>query len=195
MRMKPVFFESPAAFREWLAAHHDEETELWVGYHRKATGRPSLTWPESVDEALCFGWIDGVRRSVDAERYAIRFTPRRPGSNWSLVNVGRVAALRAAGRMTPAGTRAFEARRPDRTGVYSFESRPADLPAEALARMRRVKGALAFWSAQPPGYRRTAAFWVTSAKREETRSKRLDELIACCARGERIAQLRRDPAK
>lgn len=189
-----VYFESPAAFRAWLEAHHESAAELLVGYHKRHTGRPTMTWPESVDEALCFGWIDGIRRAVDAERYTIRFTPRRRHSVWSLINVRRVAALREEGRMRPAGLRAFEARRADKTGVASFERPLQILEPDELRQFKRNARAWAFWEAQPPGYRKTATHWVVSAKRPETRLKRLGVLIADAAAGLRIAPLRR-PAK
>lgn len=188
------YFESPAAFRAWLEAHHAEATELWVGFYKKGTGRPSMTWPESVDQALCFGWIDGIRRRVDEHRYAIRFTPRKPRSTWSTVNVARVAELTAQGLMTPAGRRAFEARDAANSGVYSFEQTPQPLPPEYEQQFRANGPAWAFFEAQPPGYRRTAIHWVTSAKREETRLKRLAALIDDSAHGRRIALLAR-PAK
>lgn len=188
----PTFFATPAAFRRWLAKHHASATELWVGFHRKATGRPSLTWPESVDEALCFGWIDGVRRSVGTEAYTIRFTPRKRGSTWSTVNTRRAGELIRAGRMQPAGLRAFEARDPAKSGIYSFERREAArLDEAAEARFRAHKEAWRFFEAQPPGYRKIAVHWVVSAKREETRARRLETLIADSAAGRRIALLRR----
>ena len=186
-----VYFESPAAFRRWLAAYHASAPELLVGLHKRATGRPSLTWPESVDEALCFGWIDGVRRSVDEARYTIRFTPRRPGSTWSAVNVARAKALAEEGRLQPSGQAAFDARADDRTAIYSYEQRQVAALDPAQARRLRVDAkAWADWQARPPWYRRTAAHWVTSAKREETRTSRLETLIACSARGEEIPPLR-----
>ena len=187
-----VYFDSPAAFRRWLEAHHASADELLVGFYKAHTGRPTLTWPESVDEALCVGWIDGIRRRVDDDRYTIRFTPRRRHSIWSLVNIRRVAVLTADGRMQPPGLRAFEARRDERTGVYSFErSEPAALSEVDERRFRKNRTAWAFFQAQPPGYRRTAMHWVTSAKRAETRETRLAALIADSAAGRRIAQLRR----
>jgi uncharacterized protein YdeI (YjbR/CyaY-like superfamily) len=188
----PTFFETPDRFREWLEAHHDSEPELWVGFHRKGTGRPSLTWPESVDEALCYGWIDGLRRSIDAQSYAIRFTPRRSGSTWSNVNVRRVGELIREGRMRPAGLRAFEARDPERSGTYSFEQREAaTLGPEAEARFRASPEAWRYFEAQPPGYRKTATWWVVSAKQEATRERRLRALIEDSAAGRRVAPLRR----
>jgi uncharacterized protein YdeI (YjbR/CyaY-like superfamily) len=190
--MQPTFFETPDGFRRWLEAHHDSEPELWVGFHRKGSGRPSLTWPESVDEALCYGWIDGLRRSLDAQSYAIRFTPRRSGSTWSNVNVRRAEELIRDGRMRPAGLRAFEARDPERSGTYSFEQRAAaTLGPEAEARFRAEPEAWRYFEAQPPGYRRTAIWWVVSAKQEATRERRLRTLIEDSAAGRRIAPLRR----
>jgi len=188
----PAYFSTPAAFRRWLTRHHAREAELWVGYYKKGTGVPSITWPESVDEALCFGWIDGVRKTVDEARYMIRFTPRRPGSIWSNVNIAKIQALIAAGRMRPAGIAAFEARSAARSGVYSFErSDEARLETAEAAAFRRERAAWRFFEAQPPGYRRTALHWVTSAKLAETRARRLATLIADSAAGHRIKQLRR----
>lgn len=190
--MTPAYFSTPAAFRRWLTRHHAREAELWVGYYKKGTGVPSITWPESVDEALCFGWIDGVRKTVDEARYMIRFTPRRPGSIWSNVNIAKIQALIAAGRMRPAGIAAFEARSAARSGVYSFErSDEARLETAEAAAFRRERAAWRFFEAQPPGYRRTALHWVTSAKLAETRARRLATLIADSAAGHRIKQLRR----
>ncbi len=188
----PLYFATAAGFRAWLEQHHAGARELWVGFRKKGSGRPSLTWPESVDEALCFGWIDGLRRSVDAESYEIRFSPRKPGSNWSAVNVARMAALQAAGRVWPAGQAAFEARAPAKTGVYSYENRKAArLEGDLLRRFRAQAPAWRFFQAQPAGYRGTATWWVVSARQAQTRLRRLDRLIAASARGERIAELRR----
>ena len=184
--MKAVYFRSAAEFRKWLGAHHATTTELLVGYHRKGSGTPSMTWPESVDEALCFGWIDGVRKRVDETRYTIRFTPRRKGSNWSLINVNRVKDLIARKRMKPAGLAAFAARVTRKTGLYTYENRPVELAEEYARALRRVAGAWAFFQAQPPSYRKLANWWITSAKKEETRQKRLARLIADSARGKRI---------
>ena len=147
----------PDDFRRWLEEHHAEESELWVGFFKVGTGRPSLTWPESVDEALCFGWIDGVRKKLDEESYVIRFTPRKPTSNWSAKNLARVEELIAEGRMRPAGRKLYEARDPEKQRVYSFERRrEAKLEPEQEARFRRNAAAWAFFESQPPGYRRTA---------------------------------------
>jgi uncharacterized protein YdeI (YjbR/CyaY-like superfamily) len=186
---QPQFFPTPAEFRAWLEQHASTEGQLLVGFYKKGSGRPSITWPESVDEALCFGWIDGIRRGIDEESYSIRFTPRRRGSIWSAVNVRRIAALVDAGRMTPAGLAAFEARADAKTGVYSFESRPQGLDEPYAERFRAQREAWRFFESQPPGYRRTATFWVQSAKQEATRLRRLDQLIEVSARGERLDAL------
>jgi len=189
--MKPVFFRAPAELKKWFEANHASARELWVGYFKKSTGRPSVTWPESVDEALCVGWIDGVRKNVDEQRYVIRFSRRRPGSIWSAINVRRVRALSREKRMRSAGLEAFAARRENRVGVYSYEQRPAELPEPYRDVFRKNGKAWAFYEAQPPGYRRTASWWVVSAKREETRRKRLRELVALSASGRRIPHLER----
>jgi uncharacterized protein YdeI (YjbR/CyaY-like superfamily) len=188
---EPTFFATPAELRRWLARHHATAAELWVGFHKVHSGTPSVTWPEAVDEALCVGWIDGVRRSLDAARYMIRFTPRRATSTWSAVNVARVAALEAEGRMTPAGRAAYARRQEARTATYAYERPAAGLDADVEGALRAEPAAWAFFAAQPPHYRHTAAHRVTSAKRAETRARRLAELVACSARGERIPQLRR----
>jgi uncharacterized protein YdeI (YjbR/CyaY-like superfamily) len=185
--MTPKFFRTPADFRRWLERHHGTQPELWVGFYKKGSGRPSITWPEAVDEALCFGWIDGIRKSVDAERYVNRFTPRRSRSNWSLVNIRRVGQLIAAGRMQPAGLRAFDARDERKSGVYSFERRkPARLGRDLEARFRKNAAAWRFFESQPPGYRRLITHWVVSAKRDGTRLRRLQRLIDQSAAGKRI---------
>lgn len=189
--MDPPFFPSPADFRAWLERHHTTEDELWVGFHKKGSGLPSITWPESVDEALCFGWIDGLRKSIDETSYRIRFTPRRPGSTWSTVNVRRARALMEEGRMRPAGLDAFENRREDLARRYSFEQGTVEFPEALEAEFRANPGAWGFFEAQPPSYRKTATWWVVSAKREDTRRRRLATLIADSEAGLRIAQLRR----
>ena len=188
---EPIFFESPQAFYDWLEDHHGSEDEVYVGYWKKATGRPSLTWSEAVDQALCFGWIDGRVNRIDEERHMQRFTPRRPGSNWSKVNVEKVAKLTEAGRMRPAGLAAFEKRTDAKTGVYSFERDSAELPAEYEKRLRANKAASDYFDSRPPWYRRTAIHLVMSAKREETRERRLTQLIDDSAAGRDIKQLRR----
>jgi uncharacterized protein YdeI (YjbR/CyaY-like superfamily) len=194
--VKPKFFPTPTRFRAWLTAHHATDKELLVGFYKKGTGKPSITWPESVDEALCFGWIDGVRRSLGDEAYSIRFTPRRSKSIWSAINVARVGELKKLRRMTPAGLRAFEARTPERTGVYSFERKTAaKLWPREEKKLRANEKAKAFFDSQPPWYRRAAIHWVISAKRVETRERRLDQLIGDSARGRTIPPLTRPGGK
>jgi len=186
----PAFYASPEAWRAWLAAHHADEHEHWVGFHKRGTGRPSITWPESVDQALCFGWIDGVRKRVDDDRYMIRFTPRKRASRWSRVNVARVAELTEAGLMHPAGLAAFEARTEE--GTYSYEQREAAaFDPGRERRFRADEAAWAWFAAQAPWYRRTATHWVMSAKREETRDRRLARLIEDSAAGRAVGPLRR----
>ncbi|MEA2413301.1 MAG: hypothetical protein QOC77_3862 [Thermoleophilaceae bacterium] len=190
--MEPTFFETPEQFRAWLEQHHESERELLVGFYRKGTGRPSITWPQSVDEALCFGWIDGIRRSIDHESYSIRFTPRKPTSNWSSVNIARVAELAKQGRMRPAGTSAFERRSEARSGIYSYEQRmAAQFGADQQRELEANDAAWRFFQAQPRGYRRTATYWVVTAKRDETRRKRLATLIEDSAAGRRLRHLSR----
>jgi len=192
--VKPRFFASPAAFRAWLDAHHDSSDELLVGFHKVGSGKPSITWPESVDEALCYGWIDGVRHAVDDERYTIRFTPRKPRSKWSVVNIARAKELVRLGRMRPAGLRAFESR-DEAAAAYSDEQRrTAELGPEAERAFRANAKAWAFFQAQPPWYRRAATGWVVTAKKDETRRKRLATLIDDSAHGRPIGPLAR-PAK
>jgi uncharacterized protein YdeI (YjbR/CyaY-like superfamily) len=186
MAIAPTYFPTPAAFRKWLAAHHAKEKELLVGFHKKGSGRPSITWPESVDEALCCGWIDGVRKRVDGTRYTIRFSPRRKRSIWSLINVNRVKELIALKRMKPAGLAAFEARVARKTGIYAYENRPTELHPRYAKLLRKNPAAWAFFQAQPPSYRKRASWWITSAMKEETRQKRLARLIADSAAGKRI---------
>jgi uncharacterized protein YdeI (YjbR/CyaY-like superfamily) len=183
--MEPTFFATPEDWRAWLAEHHATRDELLVGFHKVGSGRPSITWPESVDEALCFGWIDGVRRRLDDVSYTIRFTPRRPASTWSAVNIRRFGELSAEGRVAPAGEAAFAARRPDRSGVYAYEQthRTQELSPEYAERLAADPAAAEFFSAQPPWYRRNTSYWVMSAKRAETRERRLQELITDSAAG------------
>jgi uncharacterized protein YdeI (YjbR/CyaY-like superfamily) len=191
---RPRFFATPAAWRAWLEAHHADHDELLVGFHKRGSGKKSITWPESVDEALCFGWIDGVRRGVDETSYSIRFTPRRKTSIWSAVNVARVAELTREGRMHEAGQRAFAARSAGRTAIYSFErTEAAVLTAEHAARFAASPAALVFFEAQPPWYRRTATHWVVSAKQEATRERRFATLLEDCAAGRRLKQLSYGP--
>jgi uncharacterized protein YdeI (YjbR/CyaY-like superfamily) len=187
---RPTFFAAPAAFRAWLEKHHATATEFWVGFHKKASGRIAMTYKEAVDEALCFSWIDGVLNRVDADSYMHRFTPRRPGSIWSNVNVGHVARLTAAGRMHAAGLAVFAARSTAKTGVYAFERKTAArLPAAMQRRLRAERAAWTFFSAQPPWYRRLALHKIVSPKRAETRERWLALLIAESAAGRRIKAL------
>jgi uncharacterized protein YdeI (YjbR/CyaY-like superfamily) len=181
------FFPTPEHFRSWLAKNHDRTDCLWVGYYRKDSGRRSVTWPESVDEALCFGWIDGIRKKVDDISYKVRFTPRRPKSIWSAVNIGRVAALTAEGRMQPPGVAAFARREEQKSRRYSFENRAtAKLSPADQREFRRDPLAMKFFKSQPPGYQRLAAWWVVSAKRTETRRARLERLITASRARRRI---------
>ena len=184
---EPAFFETEADFRRWLAANHETAPELLVGFWKKSSGKPSVDWPQARDQALCFGWIDGIRRSMGDDAYTIRFTPRRKGSIWSKVNVDRFNALKAAGLMTPAGEQAYEENK-HKTGLYSYEKPFASLSAEEERLFRRNKTAWRDWEARPPSYRRSALGWVTSAKRPETRAKRLAELIAVSGEGRRLPQ-------
>jgi uncharacterized protein YdeI (YjbR/CyaY-like superfamily) len=187
----PIFFDSPDAFYAWLEEHHESETEVWVGYWKKATGKPSLTWSQAVDQALCFGWIDTRSKSIDAESHMQRFTQRKPTSNWSKINIEKVARLTEEGKMRPTGLAAFEKRRPEKSGVYSFERREdAKLEPEQEERFRANAKAWEFFQSQPPGYRKTAMHVVVSAKRPETREKRLNQLIEDSANGLRLKQLR-----
>jgi len=184
--VNPIFFPTPAAFRKWLTNNHSRSNELWVGFYKKSSGKPSITWPESVDQALCFGWIDGVRKNLDEQSYVIRFSPRKPNSIWSAVNIRNMERLISEQRVQPAGLRAYEARKENRSGIYSYEQRSPEL-VEPYARMfKRHRSAWKFFSAQPPGYRKMMNWYVVSAKQEATRLKRLDILIKSSARGERL---------
>lgn len=190
--MRIVFFKAPAEFRTWLRRRHTEQRILHVGFHKRHTGKPSLTWPQAVEEALCFGWIDGVRHRIDEERYTIRFTPRRPGSTWSAVNLRTVRALIKAKRMSPRGLRVYEERDRKKAGLYSFEQRKTIRLAPRHGRMFRAnEPAWTWYRAQAPWYQRTAAFYVESAKQEETRLRRLARLIASSAAGRMIGVLDR----
>jgi len=184
--MKINYFKSPSDFRRWLEKNHATTQELWVGYYKKSSGQPSITWPESVDEALCFGWIDGIRKSIDDLRYTSRFTRRKRGSVWSAVNIKRAQELSDKGLMKPAGMTAFNARKENRSGIYSYEQRSANLAAPYEKRLRQDKVAWNFFYAQPPSYRKAIGWWVVSAKQEATRLKRLEKLIKESARGKRL---------
>lgn len=192
----PTFFTGLVPFRRWLKAHGATEAELVVGFYTVGSGRPSITYPDARDEALCWGWIDGIRRKLDDVSYSIRFTPRKPKSVWSLVNLQRVAALAQEGRMQPSGQAVFAAREEARTGVYAFEQREAArlAPADEKA-LRKNRAAWEYWSAQPPYYRRVASWWVISAKQDETRARRLALLIAHSSKAERLPQYRPLPKK
>ena len=185
---RPVFFESGAHFRRWLEENHDRAKELWFGFYKKGSGRAGVTYAEALDEALCFGWIDGVRKSVDESRYVIRFTPRTPRSVWSAVNIKRVGELTASGRMAEPGLRAFRARDESRSGRYSYEARTRELDPAYERRLRANRKAWAFFQSQAPWYQHATKSWVMSAKKEETRLRRLSALIEGSARGERLPQ-------
>ena len=189
----PRFFRNAAAFRRWLEKNHDRAGELLVGFYKVGSGRPSMTWPESVDEALAFGWIDGVRRRIDDASYSIRFTPRRRGSIWSAINSRRIAELEKLGRMHEAGRQAFARRDEKKSAIYSYENRPKSLPPEFEKKFRANAKAWRYFNEQRPSYRRVAIHWVMSAKKEETRERRLKTLIEDSANGLwiRIATLER----
>jgi uncharacterized protein YdeI (YjbR/CyaY-like superfamily) len=184
--MQPRFFKTPTAFRKWLAANHAKSSELWVGFYKKNSGKPSIDWPESVDEALCFGWIDGVRKTIDDRSYKIRFSPRKPASIWSAVNIRNVERLTKEKRMQPAGLKAFAARKENRSGVYAYEQRPPELVEPYASQFKKNKAAWKFFQAQPPYYRKTLTWFIVSAKQEETRLKRLNILIEASAQGKRL---------
>jgi uncharacterized protein YdeI (YjbR/CyaY-like superfamily) len=181
-----TFFRTPAEFRKWLATNHGSATELWVGFYKRDSGKPSITWPESVDEALCVGWIDGIRKNLDEVSYTIRFTRRKNGSIWSAVNIKRAGELVELRRMKAAGVEAFQKRREDRSRRYSYEQQGAKLAGEYEERLKANAVAWEFFTAQPPGYQKVVGWWVMSAKKEETRLRRLEQLIARCASNERM---------
>lgn len=186
--MKPTFFKKQSDLRKWFGKHHAKKQELLAGFYKKDSGKPSITWPESVDEALCFGWIDGIRKSIDDVSYTIRFTPRRARSTWSAVNIKRAGELTAKGLMRAPGLKAFEARQENRSGIYSYEQRTAELPDPYHRLLQQNQSAWTFFVAQPPSYRKAANWWVVSAKKEETRLKRLNKLIDYSAQGQTIPQ-------
>lgn len=189
--MKPSFFETPALFRAWLEKNHATALELWVGYYRKETGLPSIDWSQSVDEALCFGWIDGIRKRVDAKSYTNRFTPRRPGSSWSAINIRKVAELKKAGRMAPAGLAAYGRRKPEKSGVYTYEQRAPTLVEPYASMLRKNKAAWRFFQSTIGSYQKAANWWVVSAKTEETRLTRLGRLIEDSSAGRTLRQFSR----
>ncbi len=184
--MKPTLFATPTQWRNWLEKNHASAKELWVGFHRKASGRPSITWPESVDEALCFGWIDGLRKSIDENIYMIRFSPRRPESIWSRVNIKRVGELTELGLMHASGLKLFESRDQAKAELYSSEQRNVSWPAGLEKQFKKNKKAWDFFRTQPPGYQKTLTWWMVSAKREETQLKRLQRVMDVSARGKRV---------
>ena len=193
---KPLFFPALAAWRSWLEKNHADFDELWVGFYKRDSRRASITWPESVDGALCFGWIDGVRYSIDERSYKIRFTPRKPKSTWSAINIKRVKELSKLELMHPAGLAAFEKRDGDRSAIYSYEQRKTATLYPAFEKQFRANvEAWKFFRSQPPWYQRTSTYWVISAKREDTRLKRLATLIDCSARRQKIPSLNRDTLK
>ena len=187
----PVFFPTPSDFRAWLEEHHLSSDELWVGYYKKATGKPSVTWEETVKEALCYGWIDGVRKSRDRETYMIRFTPRKPGSVWSQRNIAYVNELKAEGRMQTAGLAAFAHKDVHQDSGYRAAELASELSAEMIKQFQSSPAAWEFFQAQPPGYRRQSTYWVMSAKREETRKRRFATLLRDSEDGLRIKDLRK----
>ena len=188
--MEPTFFETPADFRAWLEKNHDQMDELWVGYYKKATGLPSITWPESVDQALCFGWIDGLRKSIDEQSYKIRFTPRRPTSIWSAVNIKRIKELMEEGLVHPAGRNAYGRRKEKKSRVYSYEKKPAALQEAYQKDFKENSKAWENFQKMAPYYRKATIHWVMSAKREDTQRRRLRILIESSEKGEKIPAMR-----
>ena len=184
--MKITYFRTPADLRKWFEKHHQIEQELQVGFYKKDSGKQSITWPESVAEALCFGWIDGIRRSVDVDSYTIRFTPRKRTSVWSAINIKLAQDLIKQGLMKPAGLEAFKARRENKSGIYAYEQRTAEIPEPYLSHLKKNKAACEFFESQPAGYRKQIGWWIVSAKREETRLSRLEKLIKESAAGRRL---------
>ncbi len=188
--MEPAYFETPLDFRNWLEKNHDKATELLVGFYKVGSGKPSIKWPESVDQALCFGWIDGIRKSIDSESYSVRFTPRKPGSNWSGINIRKVEELIKIGMMHPSGLAAFKKWNDQKPEIYSYENKPEKLSNEYESVFKSNPKAWDFFQLQPPSYQKTAFFWVMSAKQEATRQKRLNELIADSEAGLKIKPMR-----
>lgn len=184
--MNPIFFDSASGFRKWLEANAQTESEILAGFYKVGTGKPSMSWSESVDEALCFGWIDGVRRSINQEGYCIRFTPRNPKSNWSAVNIKKVEELIRQGKMTPAGLAAFGKRSEARSGIYSYENRPEKWAPELEVRLKENVAAWNFFNTQAPSYRKTVIYWVMSAKQQATQKSRLEKLIVASAAAKRL---------
>jgi uncharacterized protein YdeI (YjbR/CyaY-like superfamily) len=188
--MKPIFFPTKADFRKWLEENHDKEKELLVGFYKVGSGKPSMNWSDSVDEALCFGWIDAVRRSIDDESYTIRFTHRKPGSIWSAVNIKKIETLTEMGLMKPAGIEAFNKRNAEKSGIYSYEKEPVTLSKDFEKKFKGNKTAWKYFNTLPPSYRKTAIHWVMSAKQEVTRIRRMETLISDSEKGLKIKPLR-----
>lgn len=186
MSLTPIFFFNSAEFHQWLEENYKKEKEVLVGYYKVGTGKPSMSWSESVDEALCFGWIDGIRKSLNGESYCIRFTQRNPRSNWSEVNIKKVEELIRQGRMKPEGLAAYEKRTEARSGIYSYENKPEQFSPELEARFRESVAAWEFFSSQSTSYKRTVMYYVMDAKQETTRFSRLDKLIKACVEGKRM---------
>jgi len=186
--LKPEFFQTPADFGTWLEKNHATASELWVGFYKKDSGKPSITWPESVSQALCFGWIDGIRKGVDEISYQIRFTPRRRGSIWSAINIKRAKELVRQRQMRPTGLKAFAARIENKSGIYSYEQRSTELSQPYAKLLKKNKAASNFFEKQPPSYRKMIGWWIISAKKEETRMARLAKLISESAKGKRVLQ-------
>ncbi len=184
--MNVVFFKSATDFREWLSANHKSVKELWVGYYKTSVKKESITWPQSVEEAICFGWIDGIRKSIDGESYCNRFTPRKASSNWSAVNIKKAEELISNGRMQPSGLVLYEKRKEDKSIIYSYENKPEKLPEEFEQKLDSNDKAKLFFASQAPSYRRTIFYWIMSAKQEATRLNRLEKLIKASENGEKI---------
>lgn len=181
-----VFFENQFRFREWLEKNHDKEKELLVGFYKVDSGKASMTWSESVDQALCFGWIDGVRRSIDGESYCIRFTPRRPDSTWSAINIKKMRALSKAGLVKPEGRKAFALRKEEKSEIYSHEKTLAELSPVYVRQFKKNKIAWNFFTKQIPSYRKVIIHWIMSAKQEKTRQSRLEKAIIACGQQKRL---------
>ena len=187
---KPIFFSTPHSFRKWLSKNHEEESELWVGYYKKGSGVSSITWPESVDQALCFGWIDGIRKSIDKDRYKIRFTPRKPNSHWSDVNIKKIKELKKSGLMEPRGLDAFNKRKEKASRNASYEQKNVKLPGEYEKHFRSNHKAWEYFNKRPRSYQRVSKWWVISAKKEETQLRRLKILIDSSEKEEVIPPLK-----
>ncbi len=187
--MNAIFFESQAEFHQWLEENHDQVKEIFIGFYKTKSKKKGITYQEALDEALAYGWIDGVRKSIDEDSYTIRWTPRKPGSIWSAVNIKRVAELTEAGQMQPSGIRTFDERKPEKAGLYAYENRPQEFDEAQAAKFREHPAAWEYFQSQAPSYQRTSIWWVVSAKQEKTRWKRLDELIDYSAKGQRMTDV------